>query len=373
MASLDMYRSAFVVLCFVALTSAQAQITVRQLITGQIQQNRLGAYRLIASVTLVHTPQMNMLIDTAAPTDFATRNQIMQSLYNYGLSPQQINVIVVTHGHADHYGQVQQFQNAKLITSFYEVQGNVFVPNTLNATQIEAVELLQNIEIWKLRGHTADSIGVVLRNVPRLGTVAVAGDLFYSSLDATALRQVWTRNAEVAQEGQWNRRKVLCNANWIVPGHGEAFQVTQAMLNYAQCQGVARVNVARRATPFQIPQITPNNNNNGYNGNNNGYNGNNNGYNGNNNGYNGNTNNGYNGNNNNINGGYNGQYGSSNGGWSSSNNGQWGNTGQGAYGNNWQYGGQYPYQNFKNVGGQYKPKSTTFNELGGLQKPIARG
>lgn len=98
-----------------------------------------------------------MLIDTAAPTDFGTRNQILQSksvgsdswipvassskttcsgLYNYGLSPQQINVIVVTHGHADHYGQVQQFQNAKLITSFYEVQGNIFVPNTLNATQV---------------------------------------------------------------------------------------------------------------------------------------------------------------------------------------------------------------------------------------------
>lgn len=61
------------------------------------------------------------------------------------------------------------------------------------------------------------------------GTVAVVGDLFYSEIDALSDSQDWQRDALDGKLGVENRRRVLCAADAIVPGHSKMFRVTNEM------------------------------------------------------------------------------------------------------------------------------------------------
>ncbi|KAH7724214.1 Protein C03F11.2 [Aphelenchoides avenae] len=85
------------------------------------------------------------------------------------------------------------------------------------------MELLPGIEIWKVPGHTPEDIALVLRNVQNLGTVAIAGDVFYTSADASSDSPVWVQTALDATRGKQSQRAVVCNVNYVVPGHGPMF------------------------------------------------------------------------------------------------------------------------------------------------------
>jgi hypothetical protein len=89
--------------------------------------------------------------------------------------------------------------------------------------------LTKNIELWNTPGHTNQDISVIVRNVGDIGTVAVVGDLFYSEVDALSDGQEWSRDAWSAKLGQENRKRVICVADAIVPGHGKMFRVAPEM------------------------------------------------------------------------------------------------------------------------------------------------
>ncbi len=61
--------------------------------------------------------------------------------------------------------------------------------------------------------------------------VSITGDLFLSANDDVQWRMfAWNVTA-----GEMNRRRVICVANYIVPGHGTGFAVTNAMRQSVQC------------------------------------------------------------------------------------------------------------------------------------------
>lgn len=80
------------------------------------------------------------------------------------------------------------------------------------------------MEIWNTPGHTNQDVSVVVRKVPEFGTVAVVGDLFYSELDALSDSEDWKRDALDGRLGVENRRRVLCAADAVVPGHSKMFR-----------------------------------------------------------------------------------------------------------------------------------------------------
>ncbi|KAH7710014.1 Protein C03F11.2 [Aphelenchoides avenae] len=210
------------ILCSAVLIAGlEAQIIVKQLVEGQLQPTQPGTFKFVASVTLVRTPGMNMIVDTTAPTDITSRNLIVQRLSSLSLNAQLINVLALTHGHADHAGGAMLFPNAKLVTDFFEISGDQFVANELR--QADAMELLPSIELWKVPGHTPEDIAVIVRNAVGLGTVAIAGDVFYTSAEGLADTPVWTQTALDAVRGKLSQQKVLCNVDYIVPGHGAMF------------------------------------------------------------------------------------------------------------------------------------------------------
>ncbi|CAJ0943782.1 unnamed protein product, partial [Mesorhabditis belari] len=48
---------------------------------------------------------------------------------------------------------------------------------------------------------------------------------------------LWTSRAQQPQLGQLYRNKVICASDYISPGHGPMFKVTDQMRQIAQCQG----------------------------------------------------------------------------------------------------------------------------------------
>ncbi|KAH7699406.1 Protein C03F11.2, partial [Aphelenchoides avenae] len=113
----------------------------------------------VASVSLVQAPGVNLVVDTPSPTDFASYNTMLTNLGWKGLTTSDVNVLVVTHGHSDHYGHASAFPNANLVDDYFFTQGSVFSANGL--FQVEAMEILSGIEIWKTPGHTFHDISVI--------------------------------------------------------------------------------------------------------------------------------------------------------------------------------------------------------------------
>jgi hypothetical protein len=74
-------------------------------------------------------------------------------------------------------------------------------------------------------------LSLIVRNVPGKGTVALTGDLFYFENDENVFQQF----SEDVEKQKQNRRKVICLADYIVPGHGPMFQVTSKMKTQASC------------------------------------------------------------------------------------------------------------------------------------------
>ncbi|KAH7694850.1 metallo-beta-lactamase domain-containing protein 1-like protein, partial [Aphelenchoides avenae] len=111
----------------------RAQLKVVTLVDGVLEQvaGTQGTFKFVATITLVQMPGMNMIVDTTSPTDTVTRDKLLQKLYSMQLSPQQINVLVLTHGHPDHAGHASLFPNAKLVTDFFETTRDIYVANEL--------------------------------------------------------------------------------------------------------------------------------------------------------------------------------------------------------------------------------------------------
>ena len=78
--------------------------------------------------------------------------------------------------------------------------------------------------MWNTPGHTNQDISVIVHSVDGYGTVAVVGDLFYSEIDALSDGSDWKRDALDGRLGMESRKRVLCAADAIVPGHSRIFR-----------------------------------------------------------------------------------------------------------------------------------------------------
>jgi glyoxylase-like metal-dependent hydrolase (beta-lactamase superfamily II) len=70
-----------------------------------------------STVYLIKTPGNNILIDTGSPLG---REAIIARLADEGLTPADINLVLLTHGHLDHAGNVGLFENAQVACHFKE-------------------------------------------------------------------------------------------------------------------------------------------------------------------------------------------------------------------------------------------------------------
>ena len=97
---------------------------------------------------LIKTPELNILIDTGT----GAGGVIVEKIQQIGIAPTDINIILLTHLHFDHFGGLQRdgianFPNAKIYLSEYEFE--YFTVRNINQTVIDVLGLyLDNIETF---------------------------------------------------------------------------------------------------------------------------------------------------------------------------------------------------------------------------------
>lgn len=95
-----------------------------------------GTFRADGTITLIRGTK-TILVDTGGPWD---RDFLLKSLKERGLEPGDINVVVGTHGHSDHIGNLSLFPTALMVVGYDVSEGDTYRPSTLAQGQAYCVD-----------------------------------------------------------------------------------------------------------------------------------------------------------------------------------------------------------------------------------------
>uniref|UniRef100_A0A1A7XSI0 Metallo-beta-lactamase domain-containing protein 1 n=1 Tax=Iconisemion striatum TaxID=60296 RepID=A0A1A7XSI0_9TELE len=175
-----------------------------------------GTFRADGTISLI-TGIRTILVDTGGSWD---REFLLRALEDRGLRPGDIGLVVATHGHSDHIGNLNLFPSAQTIVGFDISEGDRYRPNQLAQGQNYSVD--EHVSVIPTPGHTGQDVSVQVLGTSA-GTVLVAGDLFESWSDEDTWRDL---SLDCAVQ-EVNRHKALCTADVIIPGHGLPFRVVR--------------------------------------------------------------------------------------------------------------------------------------------------
>uniref|UniRef100_A0AC34GJQ9 Metallo-beta-lactamase domain-containing protein n=1 Tax=Panagrolaimus sp. ES5 TaxID=591445 RepID=A0AC34GJQ9_9BILA len=100
----------------------------------------------------------------------------------------------------------------------------------------------QNVQIVPTPGHTPTCISALINNAEtlnvylkppvarNLGVVAITGDLFFKVEDLTDTNIWKSSSTDIAKQDE-SRKAIMCDADYIIPGHGPMFKVPEAQKN----------------------------------------------------------------------------------------------------------------------------------------------
>ncbi|KAM9717348.1 metallo-beta-lactamase domain-containing protein 1 [Menidia menidia] len=175
-----------------------------------------GSFRADGTITLITGPR-TVLVDTGGPWD---RDFLLRSLRDRGVQPGDVQLVVGTHGHSDHIGNLSLFPSSLTVVGYDVSEGDTYRPNGLAAGR--PFRLDECLAVLPTPGHSGQDVSVQVRGTAA-GTVLVAGDLFECCSDQDRWRDVSLDPA--LQEG--HRQQALTTADLIIPGHGLPFRVVR--------------------------------------------------------------------------------------------------------------------------------------------------
>ena len=169
-----------------------------------------------SSVTLIMAGDTSILVDTAMPQD---AEEIEKALEEQDLTPEDVDMVVNTHCHADHTGCNRIFVNAEVVVHKQEGAARC-VSGKVRRIEGTNEELVPGVRVIHTPGHSRGSISVVAET--KLGTWVMAGDALPTPDNYVA----WVPpginyDTEVALASM---RRIVDLADTIVPGHGPPFK-----------------------------------------------------------------------------------------------------------------------------------------------------
>lgn len=166
-----------------------------------------------------------ILVDTLGPWE---RDELIQLLRSKaGIEPSQVSMVIGTHHHVDHIGNLNLFPHVEvMIVGNDKILGDRY--QTIEEFETGRVmKLTPEVEIRSTPGHTSCCVSVVVEYVRDLGTVAIVGDLFENEADLSN-EDIWINAGSQDPEQQREWRSFMMQddfIDYIVPGHGPMFKV----------------------------------------------------------------------------------------------------------------------------------------------------
>uniref|UniRef100_A0AC34QQ74 Metallo-beta-lactamase domain-containing protein n=1 Tax=Panagrolaimus sp. JU765 TaxID=591449 RepID=A0AC34QQ74_9BILA len=206
-------------------------VNVSVLQAGSMRALQDGQMEMVGAITLVNDNGMRVLVDTGSSAD---TERLLQSLSKEKATLDDIETVVITHGHPGHMGNMNFFGQKPILFHSMEYIGRHVTPTELRERPYR--KLSNNVEVWKTPGHTQHDLSVLVHNVQGYGSMAIVGDLIPSegfisdNVDAMSSEGVW----DTAIKRQ-NANLIICMADWIVPGHGSPFRVLPQYRQKAGC------------------------------------------------------------------------------------------------------------------------------------------
>jgi len=160
-------------------------------------------------------------------------------LHNIGYSPEQIEVVVLSHLHYDHCLNASLFPNAEFIVSVDEVkyalseQGyprrdvNIIdsVQHFLDTLRMKQVkggeEITKGITTLLTPGHTPGGLSLCVKEEHRGRVIVIAGDSIKNGREATLGEASMVFGSK--DEARQSLLKVLSLGDLIIPGHDRPF------------------------------------------------------------------------------------------------------------------------------------------------------
>ncbi|XP_023166325.2 metallo-beta-lactamase domain-containing protein 1 [Drosophila hydei] len=182
-----------------------------------------NAMRANCSCTLIRCRDgNNIIVDTLTAWD---GERLKSLIAEQGLQPDDINVVVCTHGHSDHIGCNYLFQQARL-----HIVGSTASKHDLYSEYAGALDTNGEVLLEKTLGHTLSCVSVLIHNSQFDGTtVGVCGDLFERCQDIDDA-QIWKAAGSEDEKQQAEQRyRIAQLCQYIVPGHGTIFKLDNEM------------------------------------------------------------------------------------------------------------------------------------------------
>jgi glyoxylase-like metal-dependent hydrolase (beta-lactamase superfamily II) len=189
---------------------------VKVLIKGYAKEEERG-WLACSTATLIKSNGKLIISDPGC-----NREKLLEALNKEGLEPENIDFVFLTHGHIDHSLLAGIFKNAKFVT--FE---NLMYDKDLQL-EFEDDVLGPDTKIIKTPGHSAEHISLGVDTDK--GKYIIAGDVFWW---VDGEEQVVDINKEDTahptelnmKELKKSRKKILEIADYIIPGHGNIFEV----------------------------------------------------------------------------------------------------------------------------------------------------
>ena len=195
-------------------------------------ERNLGTLSL-ATATLVETDGLLILIDTSwggAPDRTlapAEQNRLTLDMQYFGVRPEDIDEIFVTHWHGDHYENIYLFPQARV---YYAGCSPGYVKKNLDLLSVdneflklnEGDEWHSGLEIISTSGHSDHDHSIAIHHQGKV--FVAAGDAIVSKMYYHT--ETFFPNNRVTQfqkELRESFRKIVERADFIIPGHDGPF------------------------------------------------------------------------------------------------------------------------------------------------------
>ncbi|XP_012878906.1 PREDICTED: metallo-beta-lactamase domain-containing protein 1 [Dipodomys ordii] len=181
-----------------------------------------------AEAALQEAARGPILVDTGGPW---AREALLGALAGQGVAPGDVALVVGTHGHSDHIGNLGLFPEAALLVSHdFCLPGGRYLPHDLREER--PLRLGPGLEVWATPGHAGRRDVSVAVAGTELGTVVLAGDVFERDGD----EDTWQALSEDPVAQEQSRKRVLGAADVVVPGHGAPFRVVREASRAAEAE-----------------------------------------------------------------------------------------------------------------------------------------